>query len=256
MIGSDRRSGSSRPQHVPAAGLAAALASLLLLPLTACGTSHSGPAAGGASSPSAVTSPGGAATLELPIAGKNLIVNGDAEAAPGTDGDSVAVDVPGWARTGEFTAVAYDTAGDGNYPTPKDPGPPDRGRNFFAGGPNAERSGAVQTIDGSQVGSALDSGRVGYTLSAWLGGYRGQDDQVQLAAQFLSAAGGVLATASLPAVVDADRAGRTALLLRTTGGSVPPGTRRIRVDMEMIRKAGSANDGYADDLALVLNAAA
>ena len=34
------------------------------------------------------------------------------------------------------------------------------------------------------------------------------------------------------------------------------GTRTIKVDMEMIRKAGSSDDGYADDLALVLNASA
>lgn len=195
-----------------------------------------------------------AAPVDLSIAGKNLIVNGDAEAAAGTDGGSVAASVPGWTRSGTFTTVAYDTKNTGNFPTPSDPGPPDRGKNFFAGGPTGDRSGAVQVIDVSDAGTVLDTGRVTYTFSAWLGGYRGQDDQVQLTAQFMGAAGGVLATASLPTVLDSDRGGKTALLLKSTTGAVPAGTRSIRVDMEVTRRAGTANDGYADDLALVMNA--
>ena len=222
---------------------------LLSLVLAACGTPSSGPPA------ATGTRPAASATVEFPGAGKNLVVNGDAEAAPGTDGSSVAPDVPGWTRTGDFTAIAYDTRNSGNFPTPDDPGPPDRGRNFFGGGPRAERSGAVQTIDVSDAGTALDGGGVSYTLSAWLGGFRGQDDQVVLTAQFLGADGAVLATAALPVVLDRDRGGRTALLSRTASGSVPAGTRRIKVDMEMIRKAGTANDGYADDVSLILNPA-
>ncbi|HXM56726.1 MAG TPA: hypothetical protein VOB72_15115, partial [Candidatus Dormibacteraeota bacterium] len=101
----------------------------------------------------------------------------------------------------------------------------------------------------------LDTGKVSYTFSGWLGGYRGQDDQAQVIAQFLRADGAVLATASLPVVLDSDRGGKTALLLRSANGGVPAGTRRIKVDVEMIRKAGSANDGYVDDLSLVLNPA-
>ncbi|TMC12769.1 MAG: hypothetical protein E6J41_02260 [Chloroflexi bacterium] len=228
--------------------LTLAVAALLSLILAACGTPAPVP-------PAAAAQPTATSTIAPAGAGKNLVVNGDAEAGPGTDGSSVAPDVPGWTRTGDLTAIAYDTASSGNYPTPSDPGPPDRGRNFFGGGPRAERSGATQTIDVSSEGPALDGGRESYTLSAWLGGFRGQDDQVELTAQFLGAGGEVLATASLPVVLDRDRGGRTALLLRTASGSVPAGTRRIKVDMEMIRKAGTANDGYADDVSLVLDPA-
>jgi hypothetical protein len=254
MIGSDRRANASRLPLVTAAG---ALASLLL---AACGTPPAGAASAGAApapaaSPTAIPTVAATPVVQSPPAGRNLIVNGDAEAGPGTDGETVAPNVPGWTRTGEFNAIAYDTNGSGNYPTPNDPGPPDRGRNFFAGGPNTDHSRAVQTIDVSDMGTALDSGRVSYTLSAWLGGYRGQDDQVQLAARFLSADGRLLATATLPTVLDSDRGGKTALLPRTTSGTVPASTRRIEVDMDMIRKAGNANDGYADDLSLVLTGA-
>src|SRR5215467_12718310 len=232
MIGSDR---NPLTTHLLAAG------TLLSLLLPACATATSGPPADHAAATSAAPPTAAPPAVDLPIAGKNLIVNGDAEAGPGTDGDSVAPNVPGWTRTGEFTAIAYDTANSGNFPTASDPGPPDRGRNFFGGGPNADRSGAIQTVDVSAVGSILDSGRVSYTFSAWLGGYRGQDDQVQLTAQFVGADGRVLATSSLPTVLDSDRGGRTALLPRTTSGSVPVGTRTIKVDMEMIRKAGSSD---------------
>ena len=236
-------------QYRPArTALALAVGALLLMAPAACGNPSGPPAA--ATTPAATS-----ATVVLPGAGKNLVVNGDAEAAPGTDGSSVAPDVPGWTRTGDFTAIAYDTRNSGNFPTPSDPGPPDRGRNFFGGGPRAELSGAVQTIDVSDAGPILDGGRVSYTLSAWLGGFRGQDDHVELTAQFLSASGGVLATAALPVVLDRDRGGRTALLSRSVSGSVPAGTRRIKVDMEMIRKAGTANDGYADDVSLTLGPA-
>lgn len=155
----------------------------------------------------------------------------------------------------DCTAIAYDTRNSGSFPTTTDPGPPDRGRNFFGGGPHAERSGAVQTIDVSDAGPALDGGRVTYTLSAWLGGFRGQDDQVQLTAQFVEAGDRVLATVTLPVVLDRDRGGRTALLFRTASGSVPAGTRRIKVEMVMIRRAGTANDAYADDVSLVLHPA-
>ena len=239
---------SDRTTFLPVVG------TILTVLLAACGAPSAGPAAAGAATPATTPAPVASPAVQLPVAGKNLIVNGDAEAAAGTDGDSVAANVPSWTRTGDFTAIAYDTKSSDNFPTPDDPGPSDRGKNFFGGGPRAEHSGAVQTIDVSERGATIDGGRVSYTFSAWLGGYRGQDDQVQLTARFLGADGQALATASLPVVLDSDRGGRTALLQKTTSGRVPAGTRRIDVDMEMTRKAGTSNDGYADDLSLVLDA--
>jgi hypothetical protein len=245
------------PLHHRHARIALPLALGTLFPLlvAACGAPPSSPSPASAATPPVASPSAAAPTVAFSIAGKNLIVNGDAEAAPGTDGGSVAPNVPGWTRTGQFTAIAYTTANSGNYPALNDPGPPDRGRNFFGGGPNADRSGAVQTVDVSDVGPVLDTGKISYTFSGWLGGYRGQDDQAQVTAQFLRADGAVLATASLSVVLDNDRGGKTALLLRSANGGVPAGTRRIKVDVEMIRKAGDANDGYVDDLSLVLNPA-
>ncbi len=64
----------------------------------------------------------------------NLIVNGDAESGVGGNGGEVA-SVPDWTTSGNFTVVSYDAGG--GFPTPSDPGPPDRGANFFAGGEGA-----------------------------------------------------------------------------------------------------------------------
>lgn len=233
--------------------LLAVVGTILTVLLAACGAPSPGPSAAGAATPATTPASVASPTAQVSVGGKNLIVNGDAEAAAGTDGYSVAANVPSWTRTGDFTAIAYDPANADDFPTPEDPGPSDRGKNFFGGGPRAERSGAVQAIDVSEMGSVIDGGRVSYTFSAWLGGYHGQDDQAQLTARFLGGDGAALATASLPVVLDSDRGGRTALLLKTTTGRVPAGTRRIEVDMEMTRKAGTSNDGYADDLSLVLN---
>jgi uncharacterized RDD family membrane protein YckC len=190
--------------------------------------------------------------------GRNLIVNGGAEAASGAANGSVAPRLPGWTRTGNFTAIPYNSHdSEGNlFPTFSDSGPSDRGMDFFAGGPDSDVSGAVQTVDVSDVGLILDTGKVSYTLSAWLGGWQQQDDHVQLTVQFLGANGKVLAEVSLPVVLASERGGKTALLRKTASGSVPAGTRRVRVDVEMVREAGTYNDGYADDLSLLLHLSA
>ena len=50
-----------------------------------------------------------------------------------------------------------------------------------------------------------------------------------------------------------DRGGVTALLARSATGVVPDGTQRIVATLTMIRRSPSGyNDGYADELSLVL----
>jgi len=179
----------------------------------------------------------------------NLIVNGNAEQAAGSmDGTPVAT--PGWTSTGEATAVEYGVAG---YPDSTVPGPSDRGMNLFIGGIDDAMSSLTQTADVSRYGSAIDGGKVTYTLSAWLGGYQDQDDSATLTITFQSSSGGALGTASLGPVLAADRADMTELLQKQTTGTVPSGTRSVLVVLSMVRTDGTNNDGYADDLSLVLD---
>src|SRR5271169_665406 len=73
----------------------------------------------------------------------NILVNGSAEAGPNSP-TGAPVSVPGWTTSSAFTVVPYGAAG--GFPQTSDPGPPDRGVQFFAGG-NAATSSATQDMD-------------------------------------------------------------------------------------------------------------
>ena len=58
---------------------------------------------------------------------------------------------------------------------------------------------------------------------------------------------------ALAPVLAADRSTTTGLLRRSATGPVPVGTRSILVGLDLLRLSpGSYNDGYADDLSLIL----
>ncbi len=77
-----------------------------------------------------------------------------------------------------------------------------------------------------------------------------------LTVTFRNAGAASIGSASIGPVTAADRANATGMLLRAAGGAVPVGTRTIDVVLQMTRLSGSYNDGYADDLSLVLSAPA
>jgi hypothetical protein len=181
--------------------------------------------------------------------GRNLIVNGGAEAwahpRAATYGEPL-----GWTTTGTFTVEAYGAPG--GYPKDTSPGSPQRGSAFFSGG-HAPLSTASQTISLAAAAGPIDAGRVRFALSGWLGGYGGQSDNMRVAVRFMRESGETLATASLPPVLARDRNGVTGMLRRTAQGRVPRDTRSAYVLVTSARADGFANDGYADDLSLVLS---
>jgi len=181
--------------------------------------------------------------------GKNLIVNGDAEAAPGTVGGSeIAKEIPGWTRTGNMDVVQY-AHGDLR---PNSPDPKVLGVNYFVGGPDSPRSTLTQAIDLSSIASELDKGAVSYTLSGYLGGFTDQEDNSMLSIQFEGADGKQLGSATIGPVTVADREKMTKILLRTATGKIPSGTRKAEVQLTITRVSGAYNDGYADNLTLIL----
>lgn len=187
------------------------------------------------------------------IYGQNLILNGDAEAGAGSpDGYASAGIIPGFNVFGDFNVVRYGAPG--GFPLLTDPGPVARGQNFFAGGNSNAYSSATQLIDVSSGAAHIDAGSATFDLSAFLGGFSSQGDYATLTATFLNAGNGALGNASVGPVSNLDRSNQTGLLLRDTTGFVPVGTRSIQVSLEMTRLAGSYNDGYADNLSLVLAA--
>lgn len=187
------------------------------------------------------------------VVARNLIVNGDAEAGPGaSNAGMTARPLPGWTPTGTFTAVQWG-AQDG-FPTVNDPGPTDRGVNFFAGGPDNSFSHAFQVVDVSAMAASIDAGSITFELSGYLGGWDGQDDTARVSLTFkISEESAALPSAWIGPVTRLERQNATGLWYRSTSGTVPPGTRIIEVQLRMTKSHGDYNDGYADNLSLVLH---
>jgi hypothetical protein len=205
-----------------------ALTSFLALPVFGCS---------GSSSPVATTDTG------------NLILNGDAESGAGGTEDNPVTKTPDWTSSGGAGTIQYGDNGIG-YAVP---GAPDPGKSFFSGGSDNDTSSLTQTIDVSKYASAIDGDGVTYALEAYLGGYAGQGDSATLTITFKSASGSHLGTGKVGPVTEADRKGNTELLKRSTTGAVPATTRSVEVVLSMTKTDGAYNDGYADDLSLVLD---
>lgn len=248
--------------RIKASSLALTGAILLSLALVACGGSGA-TANSPTPKPTNTIAPTATATsTPVPVkptptlppgSSPNLIVNPGAETGTADpDGSTPVTSIAGWTIAGgEFDVIQYQ-ADSGNYPATSDPGPADRGKNFFSGGPNDDVSTGTQTIDVSKDALKIAAGSVGFVLSGWLGGYADQDDNAVLSLQFEDATGAVLGKAQVGPVMAADRSNATGFVFRTTNGKVPKGTVKIVVTLTMTRVSGSANDGYADNLSLTL----
>ena len=173
---------------------------------------------------------------------RNLIVDGNADA--GSAGDLF----PGWTATGNPDLGVYGTSG---FPAASDPGPADRGADFFAGGSNAQSS-LAQTVDLTSAAATIDGGDTHFNLGGYLGGFSSQSDNATLTAQFLAADGTVLGSTTVGPVTAADRGNATGLLARSATDLVPVGARHVVVTLTMTRTDGGYNDGYADDLSFAL----
>lgn len=180
--------------------------------------------------------------------GPNLLRNPGAELGKASaSADSVSV--PGWRTSGGLTVVPY---GSGTHPSAAESARAGGGKNFFGGGRGA-RSTARQAVSVSRLASSIDARRAKATLSALLGGWQGQADSASVSARFLDAGGRALGGVALGAVTAGQRGGATKLLRRSATVSVPAGTRSIEVVLTAVRAAGRENDGYADNLSLVVN---
>lgn len=188
------------------------------------------------------------------VFGSNVIVNGGAEADVG-GGGTVFVSPSGWtnsSNTNGITVVEYGAPG--GYPTATDPGPVDRGLNFFGGTISNPLANITQLLNVSNAATEIDAGQVTFNLSGYLGGFNGQDDQATFSVSFRDAASVLLSMTTVGPVTLSDRGGVTGLLLRTAGGLIPTGTRELLFTLTSTRFQGTANDGYADNLSFIANA--
>ncbi|GJQ30135.1 MAG: hypothetical protein HBSAPP03_20190 [Phycisphaerae bacterium] len=187
------------------------------------------------------------------VFGVELVQNGGAEAGPfSPDGYAPVTSIPGWSFFTGVNVVRYQTGGE--FPVVGSPGPVQRGQQFFSGGNNSPFSTASQVIDLTAGSEEIDSGQVVFDFRAWLGGAGSQDDTAQVAAVFNDGDGQSIGTSTLAGPFAGERGNQTGLLLRTAAGTVPVGTRSITLALTMIRTNGNYNNGYADNISMVLTA--
>lgn len=191
-----------------------------------------------------LAAPAGAATTA------NLIKNWGAEAGAG--GTGAPVPIPSWINGTPATVVKYGTP---NFPTVHSPGPVSRARNFFAGGNDDGSSdhSLYQKISLQAYVAKIDGGNVTVTASGFFGGFTSQNDAAGVNLLWLDARGFPILHQSYGYVNAAQRHNVTGLLKRSTSGSVPRGARSVQLELRFHRTNGFYNDGYADNLSLILH---
>jgi hypothetical protein len=176
--------------------------------------------------------------------GSNLVVNGGAESG-----------IAGWSLYGDYSPVQSVDYGP-NWVLPSQPGPADRGAKMFTGTSASEDQpdAAVgrQTLD---FGTATTQA-IGFEISGWLGGWQSQGDNAAFFVNFLDEFGDILGFAGIKPVLPEDRGNQTGLFYREFEGFMPIGTMKLDFYLSMERLSGGDNDGYADNLAFVLDAPA
>jgi hypothetical protein len=179
--------------------------------------------------------------------GRNLIMNGGAELGPASPDGVIYVRVPSWSQLPGKPASNAVNYGYDSFPSANVPGPASRGKHLFFGGV-APYAVSAQSVNLAPLAATIDGGRVRFSFSAYFGGYSSQADNASATLRFEP--GG--RTYRLGPVTAGQRQNTTELLLRGTSGIVPAGTRSAQVTLEMSRFEGTSNDGYVDNVALVL----
>ena len=186
------------------------------------------------------------------IFGTNLVLNSGAESgAASSDQNRPVTNIPGWSRAGNPDVVTWGS--DGRLSKDNAPGPLNRGRNYFIGGPANASSGLSQDIDVSSAASAIDAGTVSYAASAYLGGMANDRATAALLVTFLNSGGQTIGTITLGPVSDHDDSKVDGLFYRRQIGLVAATTRRINLSLQFTGGDSTYNLGAADNVSFVLN---
>ena len=94
------------------------------------------------------------------------------------------------------------------------------------------------------------------TIAAYLGGFGGQEDNMQAFVIFLDAEPAAGVRRLIGPVTAAERNFTTGIVPRSSTTPVPPGTRSAFAYLYATRDSGTYNDGYADNVSLTLSPAA
>ena len=193
--------------------------------------------------------------------GVNLLAgarNGGAEQGPASPSGPSGIPVPSWTTNGYLTVVPYGSTGQpAGFPATSDPGPNDRGNQFFSGGVGPVGY-ASQEIDLSANAAEIAQGKVMADLSAWLGGTGAIPDNAYVQVDFYNG-GAKVGGGALTAVSAASRANKSGLIYRAWSLPVPADTTRLIVSIVITRVTQPSqsdpnpyNYGCADNISLVL----
>lgn len=191
-----------------------------------------------------------ASTPTCPLVGQQLLINPGAEDGKAATDQGTLITIPGWTSTTQHTVIAYGNPN--GFPSTTDPGPPQRGNNFFTGG-NTSPSSASQSVDLSACSALIDAGSLKFDFSAYIGGLATQGDSAVVVADFRDAKSS-LGNVTLGPVTLAERKNVTELLLKQGSlATVPSGARTLVVTMTSTRTDGMGNDGYVDNLSAIVS---
>ena len=179
----------------------------------------------------------GAATTQISAYRQNLLANPDAE----TTG--------GWmVELGTLDTIAYGTP---EFPDSTSPGPFNRGMNFFGGGA-VDKTIASQSISLTDLAQPIDAGKVRVSASGWFGGHTTQTDLAYLEVNIHDGTGAFLDQLLIGFVSATDRQNVTGLFPESGSMLLPATARSLNVRLQMERVSGPYNDGYADNLVVLL----
>ncbi len=190
----------------------------------------------------------GIAPTAQPVAAldTNLVFNGDGELergmTPGYDAS-----VPGWVDNGSMTTWIYNIP---TYLQQTDPGPNERGGNYFGGG--SSDSSMHQNIDLSGISAEVATGGLTFSLTAYLGGYADQNDRMELLIEFFDANGSSLLSGGIGPIYAEDRDNTTGIFLYGEIGAVPDDSAWVKLTLNAYLEYGY-NDAYADNISLVIS---
>ena len=177
------------------------------------------------------------------VFGRNLVVNGNADAGSATNNAS---EIPGWKATGTPVVKAYPKGTKSDWGVPAD-----HGANFFTAG-SANKTTLSQTIDLTPGATTIDAGNVTFDLSACLGGVRDDEDNARVIVSFANDKKEEIGTATAGPLLRDDREKQTVTVLRKTIGQVPRGARTATVTIDLEKTSGSFVSASADDVSLLL----
>jgi hypothetical protein len=181
----------------------------------------------------------------------NLIRDASAEGAtPDASGDKVPVKAWTVSHHSQLTAVAYGAV---SFPGKTSPGPHNRGKNFFAGGPSGDSAKGTQIDSLRGYWHMIAAGNAQFTLAGWLGGYATQHDYATLSVTWLNAHGRPVGDVTkIGPVGPIARHNRSGTLKRRVTAAVPKRAHSALITLRMVRKEGVYIDGYADKLSLTI----